>query len=142
MSNCDEVDSEDLTERGRELFLLWCLLTMIVITTAVTSAPGQDASDVPMGKSQPAVASPDGSSSSDFAPSPFGLKPVWAKQVDSRWRPGQNVGIEDDGITAEFVEFSADGKRLVSFCCGKPVFARGGRGRSERFAAKRSFVAL
>jgi WD40 repeat protein len=42
------------------------------------------------------------------------LIPVWYSQVDSRWQPGENIGNADDGITAEFVEFSQDGKWLVS----------------------------
>ena len=56
----------------------------------------------------------DGSSGPDSPSPPLQLEPLWATQVDPRWRLGQNVGTEDDGITVEFVEFSADGKRLVT----------------------------
>jgi len=48
------------------------------------------------------------------AESTFHLKPLWATQVDPRWHPGDSVGDIEDGITAEFVEFSADGRWLVT----------------------------
>lgn len=44
----------------------------------------------------------------------FQLEPLWSVQTDSRWKPGAQVGDAEDGITAEFVEFSSDGKRLVT----------------------------
>lgn len=44
----------------------------------------------------------------------FTLKPLWKTQVDPRWRAGANPGHAEDGITAEFVEFSHDGRWLVT----------------------------
>lgn len=44
----------------------------------------------------------------------FGLEPLWGAQVDPRWKAGEVIGDVEDGITAEFVEFSADGKLLVT----------------------------
>jgi WD40 repeat protein len=44
----------------------------------------------------------------------FNLVPLWATQVDPRWHSGDSVGDIEDGITAEFVEFSHDGKWLVT----------------------------
>ncbi|MBS3777495.1 MAG: hypothetical protein KGY70_20030 [Bacteroidales bacterium] len=44
----------------------------------------------------------------------FSLEPIWSTQTDSRWEPGEAIGDVEDGITAEFVEFSADGKLLVT----------------------------
>jgi WD40 repeat protein len=44
----------------------------------------------------------------------FHLEPLWATQVDPRWHLGDSVGDVEDGITAEFVEFSSDGKWLVT----------------------------
>ncbi len=81
-----------------------CLMVSILVSGS-TGAMGQE---------EAARAPADGANSQEFASSSFRLQPVWAAQVDSRWRAGDNVGNEDDGITAEFVEFSADGKRLVS----------------------------
>ncbi len=56
----------------------------------------------------------DGSSSAEISDPWVELKPLWSKLVDPRWEAGKNVGKEDDGITAEFVEFSADGRYLVT----------------------------
>jgi WD40 repeat protein len=44
----------------------------------------------------------------------FHLEPLWATQVDPRWHLGDSVGDIEDGITAEFVEFSSDGRWLVT----------------------------
>jgi WD40 repeat protein len=44
----------------------------------------------------------------------FRLEPLWATQVDPRWHSGDSLGDIEDGITAEFVEFSADGRWLVT----------------------------
>ncbi len=44
----------------------------------------------------------------------FWLEPLWSTQIDPRWKAGKIKGDVEDGITAEFVEFSADGKLLVS----------------------------
>jgi len=44
----------------------------------------------------------------------FWLEPLWATQIDPRWKAGEVLGDVEDGITAEFVEFSADGKLLVT----------------------------
>ncbi|MHC4685617.1 MAG: WD40 repeat domain-containing protein [Planctomycetota bacterium] len=44
----------------------------------------------------------------------FHLELLWATQVDPRWHSGDSVGDIEDGITAEFVEFSADGRWLVT----------------------------
>ncbi|MCH7556528.1 MAG: hypothetical protein IIB56_03625 [Planctomycetes bacterium] len=44
----------------------------------------------------------------------FRLEPLWATQIDPRWHSGDSVGDIEDGITAEFVEFSADGRWLVT----------------------------
>ena len=44
----------------------------------------------------------------------FHLEPLWATQVDPRWHSGDSVGDIEDGITAEFVEFSDDGRWLVT----------------------------
>jgi WD40 repeat protein len=44
----------------------------------------------------------------------FHLEPLWATQVDPRWHSGHSVGDIEDGITAEFVEFSNDGRWLVT----------------------------
>ena len=44
----------------------------------------------------------------------FWLEPEWATQIDPRWKAGEVIGDVEDGITAEFVEFSADGKLLVT----------------------------
>ena len=44
----------------------------------------------------------------------FHLEPLWATQVDPRWHSGDSLGDIEDGITAEFVEFSADGRWLVT----------------------------
>jgi WD40 repeat protein len=57
--------------------------------------------------------------------SSFRLESLWSKQVDPRWKPGENVGNEDDGITAEFVEFSFDGNLLLT-----------GNGLGEAFVLK------
>ena len=35
-------------------------------------------------------------------------------QIDPRWKAGEVIGNVEDGITVEFVEFSADGKLLVA----------------------------
>jgi WD40 repeat protein len=56
----------------------------------------------------------DGKNSSTISNPAFNLKPLWSKQIDPRWEPGANVGNADDGITVEFVEFSADGTLLVT----------------------------
>jgi len=52
--------------------------------------------------------------SSELRNDSFHLELLWAVQVDPRWRPGEVVGDVEDGITAEFVEFSWDGKWLVT----------------------------
>jgi len=44
----------------------------------------------------------------------FWLEPLWATQIDPRWKAGEVLGDVEDGITAEFVEFSSDGNLLVS----------------------------
>lgn len=42
------------------------------------------------------------------------LEPLWATQIDPRWESGIAVGDIEDGITAEFVEFSPDGDWLIT----------------------------
>ncbi len=44
----------------------------------------------------------------------FWLEPLWSTQIDPRWKAGEVIGDVEDGITVEFVEFSADGKLLVT----------------------------
>ena len=44
----------------------------------------------------------------------FWLESLWNTQLDPRWKAEEVIGDVEDGITAEFVEFSADGKLLVS----------------------------
>ena len=44
----------------------------------------------------------------------FWLESLWSTQLDPRWNAEEVIGDVEDGITAEFVEFSADGKLLVS----------------------------
>lgn len=44
----------------------------------------------------------------------FWLESLWSTQLDPRWKAEEVLGDVEDGITAEFVEFSADGKLLVS----------------------------
>jgi WD40 repeat protein len=44
----------------------------------------------------------------------FRLEPLWATQIDPRWHSGDSVGDIEDGITTEFVEFSNDGRWLVT----------------------------
>jgi WD40 repeat protein len=44
----------------------------------------------------------------------FWLESLWSTQLDPRWKAEEVIGDVEDGITAEFVEFSADGKLLVS----------------------------
>ena len=44
----------------------------------------------------------------------FRVEPLWGTQIDPRWKAGEVIGDVEDGITAEFVEFSADGKSLVT----------------------------
>lgn len=44
----------------------------------------------------------------------FSLEPLWSTQIDPRWKAGAVIGDVEDGITTEFVEFSADGKLLVT----------------------------
>ena len=44
----------------------------------------------------------------------FWLEPLWGTQIDPRWKAGEATGDVEDGITVEFVEFSADGKQLVT----------------------------
>lgn len=44
----------------------------------------------------------------------FWLEPIWSTQIDPRWKAGEVIGDVEDGITNEFVEFSADGKLLVT----------------------------
>lgn len=44
----------------------------------------------------------------------FWLEPLWGTQIDPRWKAGEVIGDVEDGITTEFVEFSADGKLLVT----------------------------
>lgn len=44
----------------------------------------------------------------------FFLEPVWGTQIDPRWKAGEVIGDVEDGITTEFVEFSADGRLLVT----------------------------
>jgi len=48
------------------------------------------------------------------AESTFRLEPLWATQIDPRWHSGDSVGDIEDGITAEFVEFSEDGRWLIT----------------------------
>ncbi len=42
------------------------------------------------------------------------LEPLWATQIDPRWKSGIALGDIEDGITAEFVEFSPDGDWLIT----------------------------
>src|SRR5687768_14742810 len=44
----------------------------------------------------------------------FWLEPLWRTQIDPRWKAGAVIGDVEDGITTEFVEFSADGKLVVT----------------------------
>jgi len=44
----------------------------------------------------------------------FWLEPLWGTQIDPRWKAGEVIGDVEDGITVEFVEFSADGEQLVT----------------------------
>ena len=44
----------------------------------------------------------------------FWLEPLWGTQIDPRWKAGEVIGDVEDGITVEFVEFSADGNLLVT----------------------------
>ena len=44
----------------------------------------------------------------------FSLEPLWGTQIDPRWKAGEVIGNVEDGITVEFVEFSADGSLLVT----------------------------
>lgn len=44
----------------------------------------------------------------------FFLEPLWGTQIDPRWKAGEVTGDVEDGITTEFIEFSADGKLLVT----------------------------
>jgi WD40 repeat protein len=44
----------------------------------------------------------------------FWLEPRWGTQIDPRWKAGEVIGDVEDGITVEFVEFSADGTLLVT----------------------------
>jgi WD40 repeat protein len=44
----------------------------------------------------------------------FWLEPVWSVQIDPRWKASEVIGDVEDGITTEFVEFSADGKLVVT----------------------------
>lgn len=44
----------------------------------------------------------------------FSLEPLWSTQIDPRWKAGEVIGNVEDGITVEFVEFSADGSLLVT----------------------------
>jgi WD40 repeat protein len=44
----------------------------------------------------------------------FWLEPLWGTQIDPRWEAGEVKGDVEDGITVEFVEFSADGRQLVT----------------------------
>lgn len=44
----------------------------------------------------------------------FRVEPLWGTQIDPRWKAGEVIGDVEDGITVEFVEFSADGKMLVT----------------------------
>ncbi len=44
----------------------------------------------------------------------FWLEPLWGTQIDPRWKAGEVIGDVEDGITVEFVEFSADGGQLVT----------------------------
>ena len=44
----------------------------------------------------------------------FWVEPLWGTQIDPRWKAGEVIGDVEDGITVEFVEFSADGKLLVT----------------------------
>ena len=44
----------------------------------------------------------------------FWLEPFWSTQIDPRWKAGEVIGDVEDGITVEFVEFSSDGKLLVT----------------------------
>ena len=57
----------------------------------------------------------------------FWLKPLWGTQIDPRWKAGEVIGNVEDGITVEFVEFSADGKLLVT-----------GNGQGEAFVLNAS----
>lgn len=42
------------------------------------------------------------------------MEPIWGVQLDPRWKKGAVIGDVEDGITTEFVEFSFDGKYIVS----------------------------
>ena len=44
----------------------------------------------------------------------FWLEPIWGTQIDPRWKAGEVIGDVEDGITVEFVEFSADGEQLIT----------------------------
>jgi WD40 repeat protein len=44
----------------------------------------------------------------------FWIEPLWGKQIDPRWEAGKVIGDVEDGITVEFVEFSPNGKLLVT----------------------------
>ncbi len=92
-------------KRLNTYFISILCLVVLILVSGSTGAMGQE---------EAAAAPADGANSREFASSSFRLQGVWATQLDSRWRAADNVGNEDDGITAEFVEFSADGKRLVS----------------------------
>jgi len=42
------------------------------------------------------------------------LEPLWDRQIDPRWESGSAVGDIEDGITAEFVEFSPDNQLIAA----------------------------
>jgi WD40 repeat protein len=77
--------------------VIYSLLTILVLI-GFTNSYAQD------GQSR---TSADGGAS-------FWLEPLWGTQIDPRWKAGEVIGDVEDGITTEFVEFSADGKLLVT----------------------------
>ncbi|UCC99355.1 MAG: WD40 repeat domain-containing protein [Phycisphaerales bacterium] len=86
------ISNKTRTTKAMSRLIVPAILLFFAATTAVTSA----------------------AQTQTKANSTFGLEPLWATQVDPRWRPGDSVGDVEDGITAEFVEFSADGKLLIT----------------------------
>lgn len=58
----------------------------------------------------------------------FWLEPLWGTQIDPRWKAGEVTGDVEDGVTVEFVEFSADGKHLVT-----------GNGQGEAFVLNAAY---
>ena len=61
------------------------------------------------------------------------LEPLWHRQIDPRWESGGAVGDIEDGITAEFVEFSRDGDWLITGNgLGEALLLDAGTGSVER----------